>query len=300
MSLHHSFDINLASIYGIPEAIIIHHFQHWISINKRLGRNFKDGKTWTYQTHEEICAHFPYLSKEEVRETIERLATGKSRRSKSDELEFEPVLIKGNFNKTPFDKTTWYAFSNNSYERADAQIGSGHLPTPIPDTKTDTKKTPLPPKGEIVRVACGAFVKLSKEEFKELCEAHGTEIIKGLIEEINDYLAATGKKPYKDYAAVLRQWIRRRKDNPASSTKNSIKPTLNGRGCVDGILEGDHRSWANTIERRYHSDRIFSARPGDYAEFVLRDGKMFKIYYKDSKFKEIVVNSFRNRGIDIK
>lgn len=150
--MHHSFDINLAAIYGINAAIIIHHFQHWISVNRRLKRNFHDGRTWSYQSFDEIAANFPYFTKDQVRDAISLLCNGKTRRSKNDELCFEPVLMKANYNKTPFDRTLWYAFideekfSNSSYERANDQIEKNNCPdpkvqppTPIPDTKTHTK-----------------------------------------------------------------------------------------------------------------------------------------------------------------
>ena len=55
---HHSFDVYLAEQYGIHEAILIHHFQHWIMVNKNLKRNFRDERTWTYQTLQDIAAHF--------------------------------------------------------------------------------------------------------------------------------------------------------------------------------------------------------------------------------------------------
>lgn len=153
-SLHHSFDIDLAVKYGRDEAIIIHHFQHWIRINKKLKKNFIQGRTWTYQTIEEIAAHFPYFSLDEVRGIVQKLCTGISRRSKKGDPDYEPVLMKGNFNKTPFDKTSWYAFvdegqfSNNVYEReisqiatGDLPIGEGRPPRPIPDTIKDTENT---------------------------------------------------------------------------------------------------------------------------------------------------------------
>lgn len=72
------------------------------------------------------------------------------------------------------------------------------------------KHPPSPPEGGNARVACGAFVKLTTEEREALEKFYGAQRVEGLIEEINDYLASTGKKPYKDYAAVVRQWARRR------------------------------------------------------------------------------------------
>lgn len=109
-SMHHSFDIHLAEIYGIKESTIIHHFQHWISLNKTLGRNQHEGRTWSCQTIKEIAAHFPYMTESEIYEIIEKLCRGKGRRAKNQE--FDPVLVKGNFNKSKYDHTTWYAFEN--------------------------------------------------------------------------------------------------------------------------------------------------------------------------------------------
>lgn len=62
-------------------------------------------------------------------------------------------------------------------------------------------------------VSHGKYVKLSLEEYDILCKDHGKEIIDEQISSINDYLSSTGKKPYKDYAATIRNWVRRNKRN---------------------------------------------------------------------------------------
>lgn len=97
--MNHSFDINLATEYGVQSAIIIHHFQHWVMVNKRLNRNFIDGRTWSYQTLKEIAANFPYLSVKQIERIITKLVDLK-------------VLIKGNYNKSAYDRTIWYAFAD--------------------------------------------------------------------------------------------------------------------------------------------------------------------------------------------
>jgi len=154
ISKSHSFDIDLAEKYGIRESLLINHFAFYISMNMRNGKNFEEGRTWVYHTLDELASYFPYMTKEEVRTTIDRLCNGKSRKSKG-ELEFEPLLMTGNFNQTSFDRTTWYAFidesvlnSNKSYERAQAQIEkcsspnqSGLEPITIPSTLPSSKET---------------------------------------------------------------------------------------------------------------------------------------------------------------
>jgi hypothetical protein len=142
--VHHSFDANVAAEYGIEEAILIHHFQYWIAFNRELKRNFIEERTWSFQTMEEIAAHFPYLNKKKIERTLNSLK----------ELE---ILITGNHNKTKFDQTKWYAFKDeqkwvpfidSSRKREMEKKESGNqnpeIGTPIPDTKQDSKQD-LPP-----------------------------------------------------------------------------------------------------------------------------------------------------------
>jgi DNA-binding MarR family transcriptional regulator len=78
----------------------------------------------------------------------------------------------------------------------------------------ETPPTPLQgdaPNGAVVR-SFGKFVKMTEEEYSKLCEVHGEPLVVDMIEQVNDYLASSGKKSYKDFAAAIRQWIRRRKD----------------------------------------------------------------------------------------
>ena len=136
--LHHSFDSELAAQYSIEEAIMIHHFQFWISKNKRLKRNNHKGRTWTYETIEEIAAHFSYWSRDQVKRILNKLVKNN-------------IIIKGNFNKKKYDRTVWYAFKdeekfifiekgrNRQMDMAKSGNPKDEIATPIPDTKTYTK-----------------------------------------------------------------------------------------------------------------------------------------------------------------
>lgn len=138
MSLHHSFDVNLASQYGIPEALLIHHFQHWVMVNKRLKQNLHEDRTWTYQTLKQIAAHFPYFSVKQVERLINKLVTMK-------------ILRKGNFNKKKFDQTVWYCFENEDIfmisrfrelEMSDSGVPFPEIGKPIPESKPESKPNP--------------------------------------------------------------------------------------------------------------------------------------------------------------
>ena len=133
-STHHSFDIQVAEEYGIAEAIIIHHMQHWVNHNQKMNRNFIEGRTWTYQTREEMSAWFPYLSTDQVRRLTDKLVE-------------KGVLVKGNFNKHKMDKTIWYAFKTeeeftigkSAKWTGESANRAGESAKAIPDTKPDTK-----------------------------------------------------------------------------------------------------------------------------------------------------------------
>lgn len=98
-SQHHSFDILIATRYGVEKAILIHHFQHWIRLNRFKKINLYEGKCWSFQTREYIAGNFSYMSFDTVRRHMEQLV----------EL---GVLEQNNFNKNPMSRTLWYAFKD--------------------------------------------------------------------------------------------------------------------------------------------------------------------------------------------
>lgn len=148
-STYHSYSVELAiELKSRDKAIIIHHFQHWIKINRRKksDRHFKDRHWWTYQKIEDICASLPEFTPDSLKHHIETLVT-------------ENILIKGNYNKFKIDKTCWYAFvdedkflgtdenSNNPYERGkppstgENPYRGGENPNAIPDPKSSDPKS---------------------------------------------------------------------------------------------------------------------------------------------------------------
>jgi len=71
------------------------------------------------------------------------------------------------------------------------------------------------------------FVSLSKEELKVFIVGYGKLVTEKYIVTINDYLSSTGKKPYKDYAATIRNWMRRDNVMPVQKLKPIISPVTN-------------------------------------------------------------------------
>ena len=88
----HYFDTELAEKYGMVEATILNHLQYWI-------QNYHEGRYWTFHSIQAFCKQFPYLTAKKIRNAIKKLENAK-------------VLIKGNFNKVKYDRTTWYALTD--------------------------------------------------------------------------------------------------------------------------------------------------------------------------------------------
>ena len=95
----HSFNTDLAEQYGIEKALLLDHFCYWIAENERNEKNQIDGRTWVYNTSKALNEKFHYIPQKSIARHLK-------------ELENNGILISGNFNKVSFDRTKWYALSD--------------------------------------------------------------------------------------------------------------------------------------------------------------------------------------------
>lgn len=198
-SPHHSFDVALASTYSIDEAILIHHFQHWIMVNYRQGQDPIEGLFWTYQTLDWMTAHFPYWSVDQIRTIIKKLVK-------------KGLLRKGNYNKVGFDHTTWYALTDQSFLKSQIDMvkspnRSGEITAPIPDTKDKYLKMCVKEKQE-KEIERMENVSTTEEEHNLLVKEHGLETTKNFYKRLSLWKKDTPRKRWKknDYRSILR-WV---------------------------------------------------------------------------------------------
>lgn len=97
--MNHIFNVEIAKKYGILEAVIINHFQFWLKKNKANETNYHEGRYWTYNSISAFSKLLPYASEKQIRGALQR-------------LQDENILMTGNFNKAPFDRTLWYSFTD--------------------------------------------------------------------------------------------------------------------------------------------------------------------------------------------
>lgn len=152
--MEYGFNILIAQKLGVNEAIIIRNFQYWIAKNKANEKNFCDGRYWTYNSIGAFCKIFPFWSRDQIRYTLKKLTE-------------KGILVSGNYNKNPYDKTLWYSLNEEklaellkddgeNFQNADGEIPSsgcenspvdvvnfphrsGEIPKPIPVVNTDSK-----------------------------------------------------------------------------------------------------------------------------------------------------------------
>ena len=87
--------------YGLEAAILLQNFFFWINHNIQKKINEKDGKFWTFTSINKLLEKYPFLSTGKIRSALETLV----------EI---GILIKGNYNKNLYNKTTWYAFKDDT------------------------------------------------------------------------------------------------------------------------------------------------------------------------------------------
>ena len=130
--MNHMFDVEVAKEVGIIAAVIFQNIAFWCQHSEANGLNFHEGRYWTYNSVKAMREMFPYLSKSQIDTAVHKLIDA-------------GLVVKGNFNKSAYDRTTWYAMTENGKsifqksEMESQKIGNGFTGNrkPIPDINTD-------------------------------------------------------------------------------------------------------------------------------------------------------------------
>lgn len=133
--MEHHFCVEVAVEYGVLEAVLLNNFWYWIQKNEANDKNYHDGHYWTYNSARAFHKLFPYASERKIRNALKH-------------LEDEGLIITGNYNSSAYDRTTWYALTENAIsilqnrqmEVTKPSNGSAENVTPIPNNKTNNKQ----------------------------------------------------------------------------------------------------------------------------------------------------------------
>jgi hypothetical protein len=299
---NYSIDVVMATEYGIEEAFLIRHLQFWIRFNKNKQTHLIDGRTWTYQTLKEMADHFPFLNERKIKYAL-------------DNLEKMGVIFKGNFNKSPIDKTCWYSFvhedvfvpslsgnSNKVYERQNCPSTDKIVPS-IPDTKTtDTKKPSLKgshfedPKPD--KKGEGGFP--LKEEWQFLKDIDIQDRDKqrlisryspSLVKQVIDYVTSPDFVLDKTLEAAIFYYVK----NPDHLRENNKEKEIMDDSDQVLLNRNEAEKFACEVRKCPDFPVVFhGGHEGGYVEFRHLNG--FKIYFNDKKFDEKFKNAIKSYG----
>jgi len=99
IDMTYTFETSLAQKYGVNEAVMLNNFIFWIAKNEANGRHFYDGRYWTYNSVAAMEKLYPFWSTSQIRTIIGSLVK-------------QGVLMKGNYTEQKYDRTVWYAFTD--------------------------------------------------------------------------------------------------------------------------------------------------------------------------------------------
>lgn len=205
----HVFDVEVAQMVGVNAAILLENIAHWCEHNRANGANYHDGRYWTYNSMKAFEELFPYLKPNAIRTAINKLREA-------------GLIVVGNYNKSAYDRTSWYALSDtaNAIYGIDASIcEKPQMDLSESPNQNEENNTPIPDITPVVTPSVtpdvrGAkrkrFVPPTIEEVRAYCdERHNAVDARKFL----DYYQMTGWKTkggatIKDWKACVRTWER--------------------------------------------------------------------------------------------
>ena len=199
--MQHSFDVEIASKYGVHAAILINNLYFWIEKNRANDANFYDGHYWTYNSKKAFAELFPYMNSRQIDYALKKLID-------------DGIVITGNYNKSSYDRTLWYAITKKGYcilqnckmEVTKLENGSNEIVQPIPDINAVVKQTDINTDSKGNKTA-SRFTPPTLAEIVDYCNERQNGVDP---ERFFDYYTSNGwkvgKNSMKDWRAAVRTW----------------------------------------------------------------------------------------------
>ena len=92
--------MEIAEKYGLEGGVILQNLYFWISKNKANGKHFHDGRYWTYNSMNAFVEQFKIWNKKQIMRILNNLKKA-------------GAIHVGNYNKSPYDRTNWYALDES-------------------------------------------------------------------------------------------------------------------------------------------------------------------------------------------
>lgn len=216
--MNHSFDVDIACELGILPATIFNTIGFWLTENASNGRNYHDGRYWTFNSVRAWSELFPYASQRQVEKALAKLREA-------------GYLMTGDYNEDRRMRTLWYTMTDKGMDAYGLRAfpstrgcippeGEMHSTTGgnesiyITDSNTDELDIPQEPKSESApkKRKRAVFVPPTPDMVTEYAESRGASVDG---DHFCDYYASRGwmigRNKMKDWKAAVRTWIRNAK-----------------------------------------------------------------------------------------
>ena len=275
-----TFNSELALKYGGTEiAILLQNLFFWITHNRKKNINCRENKFWSYSSLKGLQEKFPFLSFSQIRNAMNKLIK-------------DGVIIKGNFNKCKYDRTSWWAFKNDQVLNEIAHLLNPQMEppkktvpesqdsTPIQDINTNLKKEveEVEEKETTAKIDSALYEqlilrKLSHSQAEKIISSKESEYILEKIRQY-DYILSHNSKKMKNKARFLfcsiinnwqdEQYYQHEKDKQKQSEKESMIQKQNEK-------EKKKQEYNDYVENM--AEECFKALPEAKKQGIIEQGK---------------------------
>ncbi len=218
--MQYQFDIDLATQFGVDEAVFVHNVYMLVRANAANNRNERDGKFWTYNSVAALQKIFPFWTSRQIERVI---------RSCREKGLIETAKLSANAR----DRTTWFTIT----ETVECIYANGELhftkrgngfPQTVECTFHETVECIKGTNKNQVKTQViehthmyGEFenVRLTDSQLDKLNTRFPPEQVQQEIEALSGYMRSKGKR-YADHYATLLNWLRR--DFPPQESKPKL------------------------------------------------------------------------------
>jgi DNA-binding HxlR family transcriptional regulator len=131
--MYHSFNTEIAKKYGVVEAILLNYFAFWLTKNKANNQHLHDGRYWTYNSIKAFAKMFDYLTEKQLRRVLGKLKA-------------EGLIVTGNYNSNPYDRSLWYALTDKAMKLIGIDLKPENADTEKENSISENGKINLPKK----------------------------------------------------------------------------------------------------------------------------------------------------------
>lgn len=257
----HSFDTDIAKAYGVNAAIILNNLYFWIEKNRANEENIHDGIVWTYNSSKAFSTLFPYFTERQIRYAL-------------DKLRDEGIVVTGNYNKNPYDKTLWYGITKKGYsilQKSQSDMTklsnrSDGIVEPVPDIKPNDKTTNIKPNIKQKENATACQSDDIKTEFNNLWSLYPKK--QGKERAMNAYKKA--RKGCPELYAIVENGIKRYSDYIAATQTDIQFVKQGGTWFYQHCWEDDYTIRGNSNGQFAKHDGQDSGKKSDsYENYVM-------------------------------